>query len=276
MRGTSGGDNGASGDGQRRRRIALLAAGALVFIAIQSVANVESTVEDMAALGRAETRAHVWTWQLSSVAVWFALVPLLWWLVAYLRPQRFAWPAALLLHAAATVPVSVVHVVAMVAIRMAVYALGGERYDFGDWGVELLYEYRKDVATYLMFAAFLGFAQWLMARPATDEAGEAEEAGVLLVPDGSVTHRVPFEAIDWAASAGNYVEVVWGERTLLHRSTLAALADALGPGFVRIHRGRLVRRAAVERVETDKSGDFVVTLSGGAQLRGSRRYRALL
>jgi DNA-binding LytR/AlgR family response regulator len=61
---------------------------------------------------------------------------------------------------------------------------------------------------------------------------------------------------------------------LLHRSTLAALAERLGPGFARIHRGRLVRRAAIASIETDKSGDFTVTLTGGAALRGSRRYRA--
>jgi DNA-binding LytR/AlgR family response regulator len=179
---------------------------------------------------------------------------------------------AALLHALATVPVSLVHVAAMVAIRKLAYAASGGSYDFGDWPSELLYEYRKDVATYLMVLAFVAFAQWLLARPEP----QPEAAEVLLVPDGSVTHRVPVDAIDWAASAGNYVEIAWGRRRLLHRSTLAALAERLGPGFVRIHRGRIVRRAAVERIETDRSGDFTVTLADGTELRGSRRYRASL
>lgn len=272
MAGTSGGGGGASGDAPRRLRIAWLIAGALLFTAVQSVANVESTIEDMAALGRAETRAHVWTWQLSSAAVWFALLPVLWWLVAQIRPPRFSWPVTLLLHAAATIPVSLVHVVAMVAVRKLVYALGGESYDFGNWGVELLYEYRKDVPTYLIGAAYVAFAQWQLGPIPT----APDAPGVLLITDGSVTYRVPMAEIDWAGAAGNYVEIAWGQRILLHRSTLAALEDALGGDFVRIHRGRLVRRATIRQVETDRSGDFTVTLSGGTQLRGSRRYRGLL
>lgn len=271
-RGTNGGGSGASGDA-RRRRIAWLVAGALVFIAVQSIANVESTIEDMANLGRVEARWHVWTWQLSSVAVWIALMAPLWWLIARARPPRIAWPLAALIHAAATVPVSLVHSLAMIGVRKLVYAAAGEAYTFGDWPMALVYEYRKDVATYLMIAAFLAWAQWLLARPAP-AAPEADE--VLLVADGSVTYRVPIEAIDSASAAGNYVEIAWGSRTLLHRSTLAALADQLGPGFARVHRGRLVRRAAVRSIETDKSGDFTVTLASGATLRGSRRYRGEL
>ncbi|WP_029937312.1 LytTR family DNA-binding domain-containing protein [Sphingomonas sp. UNC305MFCol5.2] len=268
--GTNGGEGVTSGEGLRRRRLLWLALGLIGFLVVQSIANVESTVEDMAKLGVAESRAHVWTWQLTSVVVWLALMPVLGWLVARVRPPRFSWPVAVLLHALATVPVSLVHVLAMVALRMFVYAAGGERYDFGSWPMTLLYEYRKDAATYLLAALFLAFAQWLLARPTLVTSPESD---VLLVADGSVTHRVPAEAIESASAAGNYVEIVWGGRTLLHRSTLAALAERLGPGFVRIHRGRIVRRAAVRSIETDKSGDFTLTLESGATLRGSRRYR---
>ena len=268
--GTNGGDSGTSGEALRRRRLLWLGLGLIGFLVVQSVANVESTLEDMAKLGVVESRAHVWTWQLTSVVVWLALMPAIGWLVARLQPPRFPWVVAVPLHALATLPVSLVHVVAMVALRKLVYAAGGEGYDFGPWPMSLLYEYRKDVASYLLAAMFLGFAQWLLARPAPVRAPEAD---ILLVADGSISHRVPADAIESASAAGNYVEIVWGGRTLLHRSTLAALAERLGPGFARIHRGRIVRRAAVRSVETDKSGDFTVTLESGATLRGSRRYR---
>lgn len=268
--GTNGGEDVTTGEALRRRRLLWLALGLAGFLTVQSIANVESTLEDMAKLGVIESRAHVWTWQLTSVVVWLALMPVLGWMVARVRPPRFSWPIAILLHALATVPVSLVHVLAMVALRMLVYAAGGERYDFGSWPMTLLYEYRKDAATYLLAALFLAYAQWLLARPAPTVSPESD---VLLVADGSVTHRVPAEAIESASAAGNYVEIVWNGRTLLHRSTLAALTERLGPGFVRIHRGRIVRRAAVRSVETDKSGDFTVTLESGATLRGSRRYR---
>ena len=45
---------------------------------------------------------------------------------------------------------------------------------------------------------------------------------------------------------------------------------------MRIHRGTLVRAAAVARVETLRSGDFLAELGSGALVRGSRRYRAAL
>jgi hypothetical protein len=269
--GTNGGESVTSGEALRRRRLLWLALGLIGFLVVQSIANVESTLEDMAKLGVIESRAHVWTWQLSSVVVWLALMPVLGWLVARLRPPRFSWPVVVVLHVLATVPVSLVHVVAMVVLRKLAYAAGGESYDFGPWPMTLVYEYRKDVASYLLALLFLSYAQWLLARPAPVVADEDD---VLLVADGSVTHRVPAEAIESASAAGNYVEIVWSGRTLLHRSTLAALRERLGPGFVRIHRGRIVRRAAVRSVETDKSGDFTVTLESGAALRGSRRYRA--
>jgi DNA-binding LytR/AlgR family response regulator len=62
----------------------------------------------------------------------------------------------------------------------------------------------------------------------------------------------------------------------LHRATLAAVEAELGAGFVRVHRSRLVRRAAIRRIETDRSGDFTMTLASGAVARGSRRFRATL
>ncbi len=199
-------------------------------------------------------------------------MPAVWWLLRRARPPRLGWPAVVALHGAATVPVSLAHVLAMIGLRKLAYAVIAQSYHF-DWPGALLYEYRKDVATYLLVAGYLAYAQWLLARPAPESAPAPR---VLEVADGSVTHRVPVDAIRWAASAGNYVELGWGPRTLLHRSTLAALAEQLGPEFARIHRGRLVRRDAIRSIETDKSGDFTVTLEDGATLRGSRRYRDAL
>lgn len=267
--GTSGGGSGISG--LRRDPRTWLTLGFVLFAGVQAFANVESTRADFARMGIAESAGHVWIWELSSLVTWVALLPVIGLVVARARPPRFAWPWAALVHALATVPLSAAHVVGMIAIRIMIYAAMGERYGFGDVGARFVYEYRKDAATYLLLATFMAFAQWLLSRPEVPALTAPE---ILLVPDGSVTHRVPFDTIDWAASAGNYVEIASAERLLLHRSTLAALAEQLGSGFVRIHRGRLVRRAAVRSIETDRSGDFAVTLASGAIVRGSRRYRS--
>ena len=271
--GISGGGRGTSGV-VRRRRILWLVLAAALFMSVQAIANVESTVTDFHRAGIDQPRWHVWTWELSSLAMWIALSPAIWWIVARARPPRLGLPLAIGAHAVATVPLSAVHILGMIVLRLIVYRAAGETYTFDTPVALFVYEYRKDAATYLLIAGVLAFSQWVLARP--DPVAERQGEAVLLVADGNVTHRVPVDAIDWAAAAGNYVELMWNGRTLLHRSTLAALAEQLGPGFVRIHRGRIVRRAAVQRVETDKSGDFTVTLAGGETLRGSRRYRAEL
>src|SRR3546814_18337485 len=94
----------------------------------------------------------------------------------------------------------------------------------------------------------------------------------LAIGDGSVTHHVPVDKIESVAAAGNYVEIAWAPRTLLHRATLAAVDAELGDAFVRIHRGRLLRRAAIRRVATDTSGDFTVELASRPVGRGRRHY----
>jgi DNA-binding LytR/AlgR family response regulator len=167
------------------------------------------------------------------------------------------------------------HIAVMVVLRRIYYdAVGqGPYHFFGIVDDRLLYEFRKDFATYLQFVIIAAVGQWLIARAATPPSAAPATPRTLAVADGAVTHVVPIDEIESIASAGNYVEIAWGPRTLLHRATLAAVEAELGEAFLRIHRSRLVRRAAIRRIETDKSGDFTVELASGAMLRGSRRYR---
>ena len=270
MAGTSGGWHGLNGT---QRRIALLlGCGFLVVLAVVMVANATSMVSDFAAAGIPVSPAHIWLLEVSSIAMWLLLIPAIWAMVAYLWRTQPPWWAMVLIVIVATVPLSLVHVAGMVGIRKGIYALQGEAYRFTvGAGIDpWIYEYRKDVATILQFVGLAALGQWLIARAATPPA---EGPTTLAVGDGAVTHLVPVEEIESIVAAGNYVEIAWGPRTLLHRATLAAVAEQLGDTFTRIHRGRLVRRAAIRRIETDKSGDFTVELASGATLRGSRRYR---
>jgi len=269
--GTNGGRCGMDG---AQRRLALVLAGgfALILLAVM-LANAESTMSDLAVAHIEETKAHVWIWEATSVVSWLVLAPAIWWLVAHLRPPRYSWLVVALLVVAASMPLSLAHVALMVGLRKLYYALeGGQYLFFNRVSNRLLYEYRKDFASFLQFAGLAAVAQWLLARAAVPAQGHAPRR-VLIVPVGAVTHQVPADEIDHVSAAGNYVELAWNGRSLLHRATLASVADELGPGFVQIHRSRLVRRDAVRRIETDKSGDFTVTLASGASLRGSRRYR---
>lgn len=272
--GTSGGWRGMNG---AQRQIALAVGGGfLLILAAIMVANAESMASEFAAAHVPVSAGHVWIWEASSIFAWLTLTPAIWWTVARLRRAAPPWWAVALIVIAATVPASLWHIGLMWGIRAAVYALQGQHYRLMG-GIEhpILYEYRKDVATVLQFAAVALGAQWLIARAATPPPS-VPSPRTLAVNDGAVTHHVPLDEIERVSSAGNYVEIGWGPRILLQRTTLAAAEAELGDRFVRIHRRHLVRRDAIRRIEADKSGDFTVDLASGAQLRGSRRYRDAL
>jgi len=269
--GTSGGGGGMSG--AQRRLAIVLGAGFLLILLVVVLANAESTMSDLAAANIRESKAHVWLWEATSVLAWLAVMPLIWGLVRYVRPPRFSWGVVAVLIVLASAPLSMAHIGLMVGQRKLYYAAEGSQYLFlSRFPNPLLYEYRKDFASYLQFAALAALAQWLLARAATPVT-TADERRTLTIADGAVTHQVPVDQIAHVTAAGNYVEIAWAPRTLLHRATLAGVAQELGAGFVQIHRSRLVRRAAIRRIETERSGDFTVTLEDGTELKGSRRYR---
>jgi hypothetical protein len=239
------------------------------------IINAASVIDERAQVGRPIPAWEPWTWEATSLFAWLLLVPFIFLAARKLRPPRFTWPAALALHLLLTLIVSLAHVGMMMGLREAAYWLAGEDYySIGRFGDVMLYEYRKDLATYVAASAF-----YLLLDRALRPAGpkEAEEPFRIEVRDGSRTRWVAPEDVDWAQAAGNYVELHGRFGTLLHRRTLAALEQELDAhGFVRIHRSRLVRRAAVREVEVRPSGDFETLLDSGERIGGSRRFRAAL
>ena len=83
--------------------------------------------------------------------------------------------------------------------------------------------------------------------------------------------------IERISAAGNYVEIHAGGKPQLLRETLTSLEARLDPQrFVRISRAAIVSIAQIREVQPLFNGDFVVLLRNGAQVTGSRRYRAAL
>ncbi len=81
--------------------------------------------------------------------------------------------------------------------------------------------------------------------------------------------------VDWCRSEDNYVRVSVSDASHLVKTTLSSLEKRLGPlGFVRIHRGVLVRVSAVRSLEPLGRGDYRVVLHNGTDLTMSRRYKA--
>jgi hypothetical protein len=279
--GTSGGEPVTNGG---PKRLALVMAfGFLVILIAITIGNAESLISDFAAAGVHETRLHVWIWESTSVLAWVSTLPVIWWAVARIRPPRIRWPIVLLSAVLGLPLASGWHVGLMIGLRHTVYAAMGETYRFeGGIADPFLYEFRKDIATYLQFVCLAVLAQWLLARAAATSPSAngavppVSEQQMFIVTDGTMRHVLPIETIEHIAAAGNYVEVHAEGRTLLHRATLASIEDELGATFVRVHRSRLINRKAIRRFDIDRSGDFSVQLASGTVLGGSRRYRERL
>ncbi len=77
------------------------------------------------------------------------------------------------------------------------------------------------------------------------------------------------------SASGKYVELTEPERKHLVRASLQSFEERLkGHGFVRVHRGEIVRPSAVVQVESLDHGDAVLTLLDGSAVSLSRTCRA--
>ncbi len=128
------------------------------------------------------------------------------------------------------------------------------------------------------FAVLLHLLRRQDARPrlAAPKATSAHEERVP-VQTRNGTLLVEAARIDWIEAQGNYAALHVGEETHLVRETLTRLAGRLDPArFVRVHRSAIVNVARVRRFKPLSSGDALVELSDGAELRASRTFAGAL
>jgi hypothetical protein len=241
-----------------------------VFLAAIVTVNVLNVLHEHAEIGRPLRPWEPVVWEGSSALYFVGVMPFL------LALTRRVWPLdrprapRIAAHVVFAVLVSLGHILAIGAMRWSVYRLVGAHYDAFGPLVDWAYEMRKDVLAYAgMVTAYVAWRR-LRMRPTASVAGQ----DVLEVRDGARRHFVPLSEVVWVEAAGNYVELHRGGGGLLHRASLADMERRLeGVGFVRIHRSRLVRRDAIEAIESKSTGDFMVRLRDGRELAGSRRYR---
>jgi hypothetical protein len=274
---TSGGAGELSGESARwARRIALL-----VYLVIGSAfaaVNAVSELDERTRMGRAVDGWEPWAWEFTSMAGFLVIAPLIIRAGQRLSPPRLSWPQTVGLHLLLSIPASIAHSLTMIGLRHAIYwGVSDDYHGAGALGSVLLYEYRKDLITY----ALLALLPLVVARfrgPTVAPAGSSSSDTYRVeIRDGSRTRWLAPGEIEWAQSAGNYVEIHGAFGSLLHRATLALLVSELEPfGFAQVHRSRLVRKDAVCGVETRPSGDFQITLASGEQISGSRRFRSNL
>jgi two-component system LytT family response regulator len=82
------------------------------------------------------------------------------------------------------------------------------------------------------------------------------------------------EDIDWIEAAGNYVRLHVGKESHLLRETMNTIETRLDPAhFLRIHRSTIVNLDRIKEMQPWFSGEYVVLLKDGTELRLSRGYR---
>ena len=248
-----------------------------VWAAMNTWVLTSSILSDAQRAGRVIDGWQVWSWEISSHLVIFLLVVPLVVINDYFR--RFAVGLRVLAHMLMTIPFSLIHVGAMVAIRKLWYSHMGSEYVFGDWQFELLYEYRKDVLTYFSILA-VAFGYRLFVFRLKGEASYIAEEQSARLPERLLVRKlgkeflVKLEDVEWIEAAGNYVNLHTQESVFPMRNTMANMEYSLPKAqFGRIHRSTIVNLNFVKEIQALETGDYTVTLRDGHTVNMSRRYR---
>lgn len=224
-------------------------------------------------------------WETSSGLVSLLLVPLVVW---FTRRYPLHWDnlrRQLPLHLAGSVVFSLAHVLGMVGLRKLVYASQGMEYDFGDWPVELAYEYLKDVRSYMGMVATIEIYRFVLRRMQGEAAlltapDEGEPVEPTDRPERFLVRKLGREFlvaaadIEWLQASGNYVNLRVRGHDYPLRSTISGIGARLDPArFIRIHRSYIVNLDRVASIEPLETGDARVHLKDGTTLPCSRKYR---
>jgi LytTr DNA-binding domain len=277
-----------------------------VLLLANAVSNVFTAIADWA---RGGTHLAAWqpiTWEFSSVICIWLLVPAIGWWLEQFPLIHGGWLRSIPAHLLATLPFSLAHVAGMVALRDLGYRLMGERYDFGPWWPNWVYEYRKDFVSYWLLlvciVAFRLYGLWTESRQSTAAASAAAAAPPIpaqepAANDPAASEPAPGDTplerlvvrklnreyilavadVDRVEADGNYVNVYAQGTAYPRRESLAALERRLdGRRFVRVHRGHLVNVDRIREIQPWDHGDYRIVLQDGTCVNLSRRYRERL
>ena len=198
------------------------------------------------------------------------------WAVASTTPWVFAWEGLKRLSARAERGVrlllsSAVLIAALLVSAALEYALSAIYPVDTDSFAEILYRLLPIMAGVAVVR--------LLLQPAksAERSRESQIERVLNVQTRNGMLAVRIGDIEYVKSAGNYVELITGDRTLLMRTTLHDLCEQLREvGFVRVHRSLLVNAAHVVTIARGPRGRRVVKMRSGAKLPVGRQFDAFV
>ncbi len=269
-------------------------------LTVSAFVNSYSIVADRARSGNAIDLWRPMVWEFSSVFLLWLLIPAVAWLLQQFPLRRDNWWRSLPAHVLATVPFSLAHTLGMVLVRKIAYRIAGERYDFGPFWDNWLYEYRKDFFVYALIVAALSaftiYSLWLQTQArtegppaelpppsaASDRANDptsdpATPLDRLVVRKRNREFILDTADIDRLESDGNYVTIHAAGESYRLRDSLDGLHKRLGEKrFARVHRTHVVNIDRIREIQPWDHGDYRIVLKNGSFVNFSRRYRSRL
>ena len=261
----------------------------VVVAALSALGNTLTVSMEMTRAGLPHHPLEPAVWEWSSNLVLLALLPAI---AAFTR--RFplhldTWRRQVPWYVLASALYCLAHVLAMVAVRKAVYAAAGGSYDFGDWPRQLAYEYIKDIQTFFNAVLLMHGYRFVVRRL-------QGEASLLVAPDDDAPPLEPVDRperflvrklgreflvaaadIEWLQASGNYVNLHVRGRDYPLRSTIATIESRLDPArFQRVHRSWIINLDHLGMIEPLDTGDARLHLKDGTTVPCSRRYRPAL
>ncbi|WP_417462768.1 LytR/AlgR family response regulator transcription factor [Kordiimonas sp.] len=216
-------------------------------------------------------------YSLAIFSIWALISPLLLRLIGLIEKQGLKPISRASLYTLGLAIINPLHVMLFVLVYWPFYNDGGRIATRLEMGERMIVQ---NLHTNLIFYAVLVLIgvgmHALKVRELSKPDRQAEPTTLSLRTKGSV-RLLAHSDINWIAAAGNYAEVHTTNGAFLADDSLSALQAQLpASSFARIHRGHLVRTAAISEVKSLGRGDARVMLKGGTELRLSRRYREAL
>jgi hypothetical protein len=221
-------------------------------------------------------------WEYTSAIAMMILIPFI---ARFSRRYPINWQKVrftLLIYFAASVIYSACHIGMMWGARKIIYWSLDKAYYLGNIPFELLYEYRKDLWSFIFFIAAIYCYRFIVSRLQgeanliSDGEDHASKPSCdrLLVKKLGKEFIIKVKDIEWLESSGNYVNLHVKGRIYPTRATLGRLIEQIDDkGFCRIHRSHGVNLDAVDSITPLNSGDSEVKLNSGKVLSLSRRYK---
>lgn len=259
----------------------------IVFVAMffNSMLLATSTLMEYERNSIAVSTWEPFVWELSSHLVIMLLIFGVIWCVNHFPLKYGCFWRHFFIHMLASLIFSIVHIAGMVLLRKLIYYQLNSHYDFGSTVEGFVYEYRKDLMTYVIIVTVIHSYQFwvktmrgeasLLAE--SESQPETKCSDKLLVKKKGVSFILDSHDILSVEAGGNYVYLQLEGQTYPLRATMKSMQSRLYPlGFIRVHRSYLINTRFIESIQKNDDGDSIVILSNGKKVPISRQYKGPL